>query len=572
METTTLTKAVAIIMSILSVFTGCKNNVQIDYGFVPEVSSLVTADTPINASMQAMLDDGGSFPSYEAESSTAVVDLAAAGLVPDSPEAAASNTKIISSAIKKAKDGTTILLPSGRYCITASMLNHIAIDGKNGIYIKGDSTELVNTSFDASPDGNSGYVGSVIMYITDSVGVTLDGISVDFLHHTTAEGMITEQKDGKTYFRLPEDFDKGGVLPLIGGEHCLAASFFEPDGIIRSEERYFSDEENMTINKESDSTFSVNCICGSVGKRILLRLESKEGAAPLFPAMGNTNLTFRNINIYSSPSAVVIATSGNVNLCFDGMKVEAREGLDRLYASNVDCIHIADMRGKLVLKNSRFVGIGDDALNIHSMTSRVDSISGNNVKILNRDGSAPGSSWAKAGDTVEFFDEKLSSIGRSKILGFDGSKLVLDTLPELPERCTFVHNISSAPVTYIENCHVERSRARAFLIQTKNTVIKDCSFENIRLSALLVSPDFVTWFEGGFVDNLLITGNTFNKCCIIGRDPGFGVITASNCHDSPTGAALAQKSHINISVIDNEFRNCPAKNTVLLCTQNPIVQ
>lgn len=214
--------------------------------------------------------------------------------------------------------------------------------------------------------------------------------------------------------------------------------------------------------------------------------------------------------------------------------------------------------------NSEFIGIGDDALNIHSGLATCSEISGNKIKAsgmyLNVN------TFVYPGDTVEFFDKNCNSIGFSKVKSRNSDGITFDSLPQGLEEGCFMQNVIHSPDTVLSNCKIDFARARGFLIQSKNCVINNCDFKNIRLSAILAAPDFGYWGEGGFCDNLLIENNTFDNCSAL--NSGMGVIQISTSHDSPLGNRKCTLGHKNVSIINNEFSNCESFKVRTYAVQN----
>ncbi len=470
--------------------------------------------------------------------------------------AADANTNEINRAIKNMKSGDTLVFDGGILYISASDISGgINIKDKKNITIDGNGTVLVNTSFDAKESTSSlAYQRSNIFNIAESENVILKNLTVDFYNYTNASGIITEIKDGYTYLKLFDEYLNGSKPQLAGDTPAFASNSFDVHGVPAAAEVYFDEQNKRLLCVNADTgEFKLRGEHGKVGESICVRL-TEGNASPAIFVYDTHTLKIENVNIRSCPSATFYALSGSSNFTFDNFVIEPYENSEVIYASNVDCIHIKGLRGKLELKNCRFIGIGDDALNVHSRAAMIKEIDGNNV--IAEDGwtkSKLDRLWAKDGDTVELFDKNFRSLGTAQIKKFATGKIVFESLPEGAENACVMQNLAYCPETVIENCTVERGRARGFLLQTKNATVSGCDFKNLRLSAILVSPDIYYWYEMGPAENITITGNTFTDCLTSGNKQ-LGVINVSAGHDNQDVLVRGQP-HKNIKINNNVFNN-----------------
>lgn len=486
------------------------------------------------------------------------------GLAADSVDAAKDNSNLLNKAIKSAKKGTRILIPAGKYYIDGS----IVLFDKKDIVISGKSNGsdgrvmLVNASYQPYSSQNSNNIANCFN-ISHCSNIKLENIAFDYLFHPSADGIITEVKHGKTYFKAFTELLEGDKAPLVGDE--LVKSVLTADDEVFIEEKW-ADGYIRLKREEESCMFSIPMQIGKPGQRICCRFTTGPSISYVIHSTKNNGVILENILCNSCPAGFVFS-SYSANLLIKGLKVAVPDGSERLFGSNEDCMHLVDMFGDLVVTDSSFVGIGDDALNIHSQLTRIAEMDGNSVKIVNgRDGTPPYPSYIIAGESVELFDKSCKSLGIATVKSVVGNKITLDSVPEgLTVGCC-VQNVSCAPDTVIKNCTVEFGRARGLLIQTKNAVISDCTFKNMRLSGILMAPDFGYWYEAGFTDNVLITNNTFENCASLAN--GFGVIHISTSHDGlnatfPTGAG-----HKNVSILDNRFISCRSKQISATGVQN----
>ncbi len=492
------------------------------------------------------------------------IDAGELGLAADSVDAAKYNSKLLNKAVKSAKNGTRILIPEGKYYIDGSIVlfdkKDIVISGKgNG---SDGRVMLVNAAYQPYSSQNSNNTANCFN-ISHCSNIKLENIAFDYLFHPSADGIITEVKHGKTYFKAFTELLEGDKAPLVGDE--LVKSVLTADDEVFIEEKW-ADEYIRLKKEEENGMFSIPMQIGKPGQRICCRFTTGPYICYVIHSTNNNGVILENILCNSCPAGFVFS-SYSANLHIKGLKVAVPDGSERLLGSNEDCMHLVDMFGDLVVTDSSFVGIGDDALNIHSQLTRVTEVNGNTVKIVSgREGTPLSFSYIIAGESVELFDKSCRSLGVATVKSVVGNKITLDSVPDgVTVGCT-VQNVSNAPDTVIKSCTVEFGRARGLLIQTKNAVISDCTFKNMRLSGILMAPDFGYWYEAGFTDNVLITNNTFENCASLAN--GFGVIHISTSHDDLNASVPHGAGHKNVSILDNRFVNCRSKQISASGVQN----
>lgn len=526
----------------------------------------VTYDVPVNNKMNELLSN---IPDeyIEEDSIKFYIDVTKAGIVPNSAEAAYKNVKKINKILKSAKEYTQVIFPDGIYYLDSSF-GGIKLKNKSNIIICGrGNVKFINTSYSPSEVKKTWkYNSSNIFNINGCKNIKIENIAIDFKSHTSADGIITKVADGKTYFSVYPEFLEKDKSPLVGGEFVTS--------VLTAGENVFSQEawadSAMQLGKiGKNGEFFVPVTIGNPGDRICCRFTSGTYASPAFYIQNTSGFAAKNLSCYSCPSVVFFAPYGNSDFSFSGIKIMTEQNRKQLLASNEDCIHIEGLSGKLFVTDSIFCGIGDDALNVHSSVAVVKKISNNKLKLIRGyTGKLLGKLWAVEGDVIEFFDKNYNSLGTAKIKGFNGNEAVFDKIPDGVTAQSYLQNLSFNPDTTIKNCKVEFGRARAFLLQTKNAVVSECSFKDIRLSAILISPDFDYWYEAGFGENVLINKNDFENCTAEFSYSNFGIITVNTCHDNADANLGRQQMHKNISIFENNFIRCKENKLTANSVQN----
>ena len=510
----------------------------------------LTTDVAINDTMTSVSSQ--TKYSYIDESSIkSTVNLADKGLVADSKDNAQNNALIINKAIKEASDFTKITFPKGTFYIDS----YIVLQNKSNLILQGDETLLINTAYAPLTELTVEFYPKSTFFKIDSCrDITVKGFTLDYLSHSTIDGKIEKVGGGKTVFKAYSEFTGGDKNPIKGNELVFSA-------LVADENVFYNEAwlpEGTSVTKESGTRlYSIPTEIGKEGDRICCRISCGTYASPAIYVTYTRGFVLNDITCHSCPSAFIYAPYGNCDFDISGLDVSVEESSKRLLSSNEDILHIKQMSGVLRLADSKFCGLGDDVLNVHSKLAKLEGISDNTATIIFPDaGSNVAELFFLPDEYAEFFDGTGKSLGTSKILGVSGDVATFEAIPENVTDGCFVMNVSCLPDTLVDNCDISFGRARGVLLQTKNAVVQNCTFSNMRLSGVLACPDFENWYEAGFCDNLLIRNNVFDNCASLNN--GFGAVHISTSHDNPWKNDEGIY-HKNVSVIENSFKNCKSQ-------------
>lgn len=528
----------------------------------------VTKGVLINPTMARMREQAEDFSGFDPADADTVISPEDLGLIPDDRTAAKKNAELLNAAIRRAKEGSAILMDSGIYYI-----DPVQIKGKRRLALVGKDTVLINTAYDPKTKEDLPYPASTFFFISGCEDLTLSGLCLDYDAHTCCDGKIESVGGGYTVIRpfaefLSRDNCPMDKRPLTGGEFPFCVNLFDDMGV-PADEWYLDLSKGDVLEAAGDGLFRFPGEYGKAGQTVSLRFSSGSVTPPSIIVQETKGLTVSNVTVHSSPSAVVYAPCGNADFRFDGFSVYPAEGSKALFGANVDCVHVKGLRGKLILQNGTFRGLGDDVLNVHSRAGIVSEPEGNTFRVLDGWDKDPMEDlWCAVGDTLEFFDAAERSVGCAAVTAYRRGNVTVDALPDtVIEGCT-VWNASYAPFTVVENCTVSRGRARGFLFQTKNALVRNNTIRDMRLPAVIVSPDFDYWYEAGFADNLLIENNTFENVCRAPQCMGYGAILIAGCHDLKDIPAAGITPHKNISVVGNTFTDIRAAGVYVRAAAN----
>lgn len=488
------------------------------------------------------------------------VDVTAHGVVPGDPDAAVENKRIVNQLIADAGKGTAIVFPAGVYYLAADKTGCIGVPGKEDMILYGEGAKLINVSFTPIMEPNTEKAELHNFFWThSSKNVTIEGFELDYLMHTCADGTITDVKNGYTYFTVFPEFVTGDKPALTGGELPRCVNIFTADGE-PGDEYYLDMSKGIRLEKVDDGQPDTFRIQGSYGKKkqcLSVRFSSSSYTSPMIQFASTEGVTVRGVTVRSNGGVVCYCDSDVTDLWFDRVTVAPYDDSQQFFATNSDVLHATGLRGRLDVTDCTLVGLGDDAVNVHTRLNRVGSVDGSTIYAYSKGTDhAPGAEWIHAGDRVRFFDPDCRRAGEATVLSYQDGYMTVDSLPDgIGDGWTF-QNLTFCPITRIRRCTVSRARARAFLIQTAEALIEDCTVENLRLSAVIISPDFDDWYEAGFSDHVIIRGNTFANCCLNAGSGEVGVILISGCHDRHAFPADDVESHKFVSVTGNTFLDC----------------
>lgn len=230
-----------------------------------------------------------------------------------------------------------------------------------------------------------------------------------------------------------------------------------------------------------------------------------------------------NVSIYCTPGMGIRGYSSE-DLYMNRTNVMLKPGSDRYMTVTADAMHFMDCKGDLVMTNCLMENSHDDAINIHGMFQMVIDVDKENKRYR-----------MLCARTAKFEEEKKDDeltipfeVGDEIEVSEDGTLRLLDTVHvatvELDEEygfwVTFVEetdfekgmlmgNVTRNPKVLIDNCMFRNKRNRGVLLQSRDSVIRNCTFYNVLMPAICLVADCQNWHEGINGKNILIENNRF---------------------------------------------------------------
>lgn len=483
------------------------------------------------------------------------------GVVAGDITASDANHAAINQIIIDAPEGSVVYFPAGNYYMSSN-IGCIQVVGKKNLTILGRNATVINTTYDPEIKKDaSHYMDSLTLVLNSCENVTVEGLGFDFYRYVQVCGTVKSVNASGMVLDIDEKFTNApDKAPLTGNEYIMAVAFLDENGGVFDD--YYAPDDGYPGSLNPDGTYTVSGrFNAKTGDRVLARFTIASYAIAAIGLVDSANTTFRNIRSYSAPSTTILLQSGNENLTVDGLMVKCKEDSPMLWGSNVDGIWMQELRGELKLTNSQFYGMGDDALNVHSRPARLQMIakgqSGKTVvSLINPyNDSTFSEGWGRAGDTLRFYNTDFEVVATARIAAIDpqtGKYEIENIEGELTDGL-IVQDMELTPSVTVDNCVVDGGRARAFLIQTSNVSIADCTIKNLALSAIIIAPDLIVWNEMGPAENVVISNCRIENVCLRSTEANYGAIMVKASHDGDGGEY--RSIHKNITFKDNRFEN-----------------
>ncbi len=514
---------------------------------VPVLSGCTSGNGTSTPNKTAPLNDGGSVGAVTQDGK--LYNVLDNGIVVNSLEKAKENTKAINRLISSCPKGAEIYFPEGKYYLESDN-SCIRINNKTDLRIYGDNAVIINTSFDPTAEiTNLNYSDSMTVGIHKSKNIRIEGLAFDYYRYTQACGKIISKAEPFTIIELDPRFLDGTDKPKITGNEIASAIAVLDEHGAAVEDHYAEAKFGCILE---NNRLIIYKAFGKIGQDVVVRFNLS--TAPAFYAQETQYLTVNNVRSYSSPAAAFLMSGeGNESLTFNNVTVAPPENAVWRWGANADGIFINCMRGELNVTNCTFMGMGDDALNVHSSAARVRSVNGSKITLNYGYNDAPiSNSWLKENDTLIFYKSDFSICARARVEKFSFGTVTLKITEGSVSVGDIAENASLSPKVNIESVTVNGGRARAFLIQTDNVRIKDCNISNLGLAGIIISPDIEKWYEMGPAENVEISGCTFAHLCAMGNSSCKGAIFSSSSHDGNKANAIIHK---NIVITRNSFND-----------------
>ncbi len=494
------------------------------------------------------------------------INIVQAGAVADGKT---SCSAVLQKVFEENKRDFEIYFPPGRYFMDKA----VYVVGVDNCTMCGEDATIL-THFTATgdkPENNNGFE------FTNCHNIDIKDFTFTTDNHVNCIGRIVAiDVESLTYdVKIDDEFQ------VTGWEHLWGSDTFDEEGtpnyhldtydkILRE---WITDENGVERQKISGVRYTVigenlirvdMSVWGDrahdlvsslyIGERILYRYIIYGNSVFMFADCHDVLL--KNIEIERCSSMGARVSPPSSNFTFENFNIRLPKDAKTLYSANADGIHVLGLSGYLKMKDCTFVGLGDDALNIHGTAAKIETIREDGAVQCLRKGVALDNNWAKQGDVLIVYDaETLLEKGRLTIVSYEDGYAVIDSFEGEYGVGDVLANDAYFASVELDNCEVRHTRARGFLLQSRNVTVNNCRVYGMALPAIIVAPDLNYWYEVGPSDNVEIRNCHFEKCGHAPRNANLGAIVVKTSHDSgfsdhPAGV------HTNMRLIGNTFKNC----------------
>lgn len=188
---------------------------------------------------------------------------------------------------------------------------------------------------------------------------------------------------------------------------------------------------------------------------------------------------------------------------------------NRLLTCTADILHTAHLSGDFIITNSVLEGSHDDAINVKTFYTKVNSIQANIMNVIQTQSEVVID--FEVGDTIEVYNPDGFAYSNSftvqevKRYG-NNFELTLDR--SIPRSYTsyLVGNTTKATHMTLENSLISNKRNRGILLQGKESVIRNCTFQNVLMGGIQVLAVADSFNEAIVPTNITIENTKFLNC------------------------------------------------------------
>ena len=402
--------------------------------------------------------------------------------------------------------------------------------------------------------------------LMDSEDVTVNDISIDFAEPFSAEGRITEIRNGHTTVELSPASCytvENGKFLLTNNDrkdsiHCALA--FESDGRMVPTGRggdmaWYGRAEKLSGNRVR---FAENAAAKglSVGQTLVLRSYFRPHPGMLLYRAKDT--TLNNVVFHDSQGMALIAQrSENITIRGGG----CLRAVGRMHTTAADATHFSNCRGHISVQGATYEAMMDDAINVHATCLGITKVENSRTFIARyMHGQAYGFEVMTPGEKLGFIhgptlevDAKQIEVAAVEIIDPRHVRVTLaEDLPAGIGEGDAIENADWHPSVDFSHNLIRHNRARGALFTTPEPVrVIGNHFDHTHGSAILLAGDAQGWYESGACKDVLIKGNTFRHG-LTGLYQ-FTDAIISICPEVRQPGNQKQRYHTNVRIVDNEF-------------------
>jgi len=308
---------------------------------------------------------------------------------------------------------------------------------------------------------------------------------------------------------------------------------------------------------------------------------------PVFSHSSGTNVTYKDITIYSGPGGAIYLSGQNAHHArIDGVTVGLNpENADVTRMSvTADALNFKNTGGYIIVENCDIGFHGDDCINVHSTPGMVRYAYDDTLEVALRNGVNFYAGCEIGFKDASTFDEDEFTATVEQIIHIKDDRYYLVLDEYLPEDITdadeyswMVYNKSNnSENIIIRNNYFHEAHSHGVVMRCSNALIENNHFYKLWWGAINVSIDYgYLWIEGTGLHNVIIRNNIFEKndlqegngelaffCNIdlsefkgILGAPFRDVLISGNTFKNPRGNTIVVRNVVNASVVNNRIEN-----------------
>jgi len=464
----------------------------------------------------------------------------------------------IEKAVAATPDGGVCQLPSRSVYIARP----IAVSARRNLTIRGGDKTVLTLHF--TPFGTAGEcTGGFVFRDCDGLVVEKLRVTTDVPVNASGRVVAKNPKAGTYDVRIESAF------PMTGAEHLVGLNTFDEEGAPDYTIETYNDK-GMPIQYEVIAPQLLRVKGPSAAKIAALKPSHRVlyryliYGSTVFSVIGCRDTVFRDVEIERCASFGMCVSPPSRNLTLERFNMRPPAGDPALFCANADGVHVLGLAGKLTMRDCRFRGLGDDALNVHGKAGEIKAYDPQSgafafiCRTTSRMETRLPRGWAEKGSRIVVYDAKtFLEKGHVFLTSYDpttGRGVLTAGATEVRVGDLIANDRDFAEVD-ISDCSVENTRARGFLLQSRKLRVADCRFSGLSLPALLIATDFVFWNECGPTCDCEIRNCSFDKCAMVDSPVNRGAVVVKVNHDTSFDGYPAGV-HRNVRVIGNRFTRC----------------
>ncbi|HEX6771673.1 MAG TPA: hypothetical protein VF126_06590, partial [Acidobacteriaceae bacterium] len=286
----------------------------------------------------------------------------------------------------------------------------------------------------------------------------ISGLQIDWPSPPFSQGVIETVTGDQVDVKLDPEFADAAIQKVEAiGQYDSATRLPSPDGI----DSYHSVKAVSRVSPQVVRLSLKQPLPLSPGMHLVLRHTVYGANALVLRSCTDTHLS--DVAIHASPGLGLLAL-GCSNLALANFSVMPAPGTTRYLSTNSDGSHFVDCRGSIEISNSRFRGMGDDAVNAFASYWTVQQSQPGSITVSARSNSPVGD-WQlpRSSDTLHFVDASTfqslthAQVTRSVLQG-GRAVISISGASDVPVGA-LVCNLAGAPQLQVSESHFLGNRA-----------------------------------------------------------------------------------------------------------------